>query len=93
MCVIAAPPFDSASAPALTADPKDDPILYTALLANADLLISDDKHLVPDGHEVGWEHGDRRVVALRFHTLASERLDEVDWEEIDGSWLTIAHGP
>jgi predicted nucleic acid-binding protein len=40
--------------PTLTADPKDDPILYTALLADADLLISSDKHLVPDKKEELW---------------------------------------
>lgn len=92
VCVVAAPPFDPGSVPALTKDPKDDPILYTALTGNADLLIADDKHLVPDGHEEHWDHDDRTVVALRFNTLASERLNTLSWGEIDGSWLAIAHG-
>jgi len=91
VCVVAAPPFDPAGVPALTKDPKDDPILYTALLGSADLLIADDKHLVPDGHEERWHHDDRTVVALRFNTLVSERLNELRWGEIDGSWLGLAH--
>jgi hypothetical protein len=37
-----------ANLPMTEADRKDDPILYTALIADADLLIADDKHLVPD---------------------------------------------
>ena len=48
-CVIPAPPFADSAAPALTADPKDDPILYTAFVADVDLLISSDKHLPPTG--------------------------------------------
>ncbi len=42
VCVVAAPAFDPADVPVLTADRKDDPILYTALVADADLLIADD---------------------------------------------------
>jgi predicted nucleic acid-binding protein len=91
VCVIGAPAFDPAKVPVLTTDRKDDPILYTALIAEADLLISDDKHLVPDGHEEPWEHEDRLVVALKFHTLAAERLGDLSWAEIDGSWLAVAH--
>jgi predicted nucleic acid-binding protein len=69
VCVIAAPPFPDSAVPALTADPKDDPILHTALLADADLLISSDKHLVPDRKEEFWEHGAGTVLALTFETL------------------------
>lgn len=64
--MIAAPPFADSAVPALTADPKDDPILYTALVADADL-------------------------ALTFETLLADHLGDVDWDEIDGSWLTLAH--
>jgi hypothetical protein len=56
VCVIAAPPFEDAEVPALTTDPKDDPILFTALAGGADLLISSDRHLVPDRQEELWEH-------------------------------------
>ena len=91
--VIGAPAFDPAKVPVLTTDRKDDPILYTALIGEADLLVSDDRHLVPDGHEEHWEHEDQIVVALKFHTLASERLNDLSRAEIDGSWLAVAHAP
>jgi predicted nucleic acid-binding protein len=91
VCVIAAPPFADSAVPALTADPKDDPILYTALVADADLLISSDKHLVPDRREELWEHEAGTVLALTFETLLADRLSEVDWDGIDGSWLALAY--
>lgn len=78
--------------PALTRDRKDDAVLYTALLADADLLVSDDKHLVPDRHEHHWEHDGHTVVAVTFDTLVSERLNAANLSEIDGSWLAVAHG-
>jgi len=84
VCAIGAPPFDQDAVPALTRDRKDDGILYTALLADADLLVSDDKHLVPDGHEHHWEHGGDTIVAVTFNTLVSERLDAASLSEIDG---------
>jgi predicted nucleic acid-binding protein len=91
VCVIAAPPFADSAVPALTADPKDDPILYTAFLADADLLISSDKHLVPDRKEELWEHEAGTVLALTFETLLADRLSGVDWDGIDGSWLALAY--
>jgi predicted nucleic acid-binding protein len=91
VCVVAAPPFADAAVPALTADPKDDPILYTALVADADLLISSDKHLVPDRKEELWEHEAGTVLALTFETLLADRLGRVDWDGIDGSWLSLAY--
>lgn len=91
LCVIPAPLFQEADVPVLTADPKDDPILYTALVAAADLLISGDKHLVPDKQQELWEHDGQTVLALTFETLLADRLDEVDWDQIDGSWLALAY--
>ena len=35
ICAAGSPPFDPRDAPALTRDPKDDPIVYTALLGDA----------------------------------------------------------
>ena len=92
VCAIGAPPFDQGAVPALTRDRKDDGILYTALLGDADLLVSDDKHLVPDRHEHHWEHDGNIVVAVTFDTLVSERFDAANLSEIDGSWLAVAHG-
>jgi predicted nucleic acid-binding protein len=91
VCVIAAPPFTDEDVPALTRDPKDDPILWSALAGDADLLISNDKHLVPDRKEKLWEHETGTVLALTFETLLADRLAEVDWDEIDGSWLALAY--
>ena len=51
ICVGGPAPFDAATAPAPTRDPADDAIVYTALLADADFLISDDRDIVPDGDE------------------------------------------
>jgi predicted nucleic acid-binding protein len=92
VCAIGAPPFDQDAVPALTRDREDDGILYTALLGDADLLVSDDKHLVPDRHEHHWEHDGHTVVAITFDTLVSERVDAANLSEIDGSWLAVAHG-
>lgn len=89
VCVIAAPPFADSDVPALTADPKDDPILYTALVADADLLISGDKHLVPNRKEELSEHEAGTVLALTFERLLFDRLGGVDWDQIDGSWLAL----
>jgi len=91
VCAIGVPSFDQDAVPALTQDPKDDSILYTALLGDADLLVSDDKHLVPDHRQHQWEHDGHTVVAITFDTLVSERLDAANLSEIDGSWLAAAH--
>jgi predicted nucleic acid-binding protein len=92
ICPAATPQFRLDGVPALTEDPKDDPILHTALIGDADLLISDDKHLVPNRREHLWEHGEDTVLALTFNTLLTERLDAAILTEIDGSWLAVAYG-
>jgi predicted nucleic acid-binding protein len=92
VCPVGAPPFRLDSVPPLTQDPKDDPVLYTALIGDADLLISDDRHLVPDRHEHIWEHDDHAVVAVTFNSLVEERLDPANLGEIGGSWLAVAYG-
>ncbi|MBW8060682.1 MAG: PIN domain-containing protein [Solirubrobacterales bacterium] len=92
VCVVGAPTFNPSTVPTLTQDRKDDAILYTALIGDADLLISDDKHWIPDRHEHVWEQDDRVVVAITFDTLVNERLDAANLSEIDGSWLAVAYG-
>jgi hypothetical protein len=66
ICVGGPAPFDRATGPTLTRDPTDDAIVYTALLADAAFLISDDRDIVPDGDEHTYEHGGHRVLAVRF---------------------------
>jgi hypothetical protein len=50
-----------------------------------------DKHLVHDKKEEFWEHEAGTVLALTFETLLADRLGGVDWDGIDGSWLTLAY--
>lgn len=91
ICTVAGPKLDNRRVPPLTPDPKDDPILFGALLGDVDLLISDDKHLVPDQREHHWEYDGHSLTAITFDTLVEERLSDVDFAEIEGSWLRIAH--
>ena len=93
VCVAAEPVFDPADVPALTTDPDDDLIVWTALRGGADLLVSDDRDVVPD-HADGarfFEHGERSVLAVRFGYLVGNHLDGVDWEQIDGALLAQVH--
>jgi hypothetical protein len=89
ICVRGPAPFDPATAPALTRDPADDAIVYTALLADADFLVSDDRDIVPAGDERIYEHGDHRALAVRFGHFVREyfRPAELDWGAIDGTML------
>jgi hypothetical protein len=57
----------------------------------ADLLISADRHLVPDRKEELWKHEAGTVLALTFEILRDDRLSEVAWDEIEGSWLALAY--
>jgi hypothetical protein len=89
VCVAAEASFDPADVPALTADPDDDLIVWTALSGGADLLISDDKHVVPDEADGSrsYADGDSTVLAVRFGYLVHNYLDEVEWSRVDGRML------
>jgi hypothetical protein len=89
VCVAAEASFDPADVPALTPDPNDDLIVWSALSGGADLLISDDKHVVPDdaAGSRSYADGDRTVLAVRFGFLVDNYLDEVAWSRIDGRML------
>lgn len=92
ICAAGAPPIDPREEiPMLTSDPQDDPIVFAALRADVDLLISDDRrHIVPDGRSHTYEHGDLHVLAVTFDALVADHLD-VAWPEVDGSWLAVAY--
>lgn len=92
VCAAGCPPFDPLVSPALTSDRKDDPIVYTALRARCDLLISDDRHIVPDRRAHLYEHGGASVLAVSFDHLLREHFpsDDVDFDAIDGRWLATA---
>jgi hypothetical protein len=92
ICAVAAPPFRPTDLPALTRDPEGDPIVYGALLAGCDILISDDKDIVPDGIEQQYEHGEHRLRAVRFGRFIAEVFEPTDFprSEVDGGWLLDA---
>jgi predicted nucleic acid-binding protein len=93
ICAVGPAPFDSGEAPALTRDPKDDPIVYGALLAGSDFLVSDDRqHIVPDGVDREYEHGEHRLRAMTFGRFVHECFEPADfpWREVDGAWLREA---
>lgn len=89
ICVAAEPVFDPGAVPGLTTDPDDDLIVWTALSAGADLLISDDRDVVPDDADGSrlFKHGENSVLAVRFGYLVNNQLHGVDWEQIDGTLL------
>jgi predicted nucleic acid-binding protein len=94
MCVGGPPPFDPATAPALTRDRADDAIVYTALLSDADFLISDDRDVVPEAEERAYRHGEHTVVAVPFGRFIREHFTPVDldWRAIDGTMLSSVLG-
>ena len=93
ICVTASPPFDPPQAPILTRDRQDDPIVYTALLAEADYLISDDRDIVPDRREHHYEHEGHHVLAVTFNRFLAIHFEptNLDWAVIDGGWLRHAY--
>jgi predicted nucleic acid-binding protein len=92
-CVLGVQPFAGDDVPLFTRDRTDDPIVYTALLGEADLLISDDRDIVPDGAEPTYEHEDRSVRAVTFGYMMREALHDIDLEGIDGGALAQAYAP
>lgn len=92
ICAVGAPVFQPADAPSLTRDPEDDPIVYGALLADCDLLISDDKDIVPDGTRQDYEHGEHRLRAVTFGHFIRQVFEPSDfaWSGVDGAWLREA---
>ena len=91
ICVAAPPPVPPDQIPAFTADPDDDPIVFGALLAGVDHLVSDDrKHVVPKGEPHEYEHEDHRLLAVTFSYLVSDLMPAIDWDEIEGALLAEA---
>jgi predicted nucleic acid-binding protein len=92
VCVAESPSFNQADIPPFTRDRKDDPIVYTALLGEADYLISDDRDIVPDCSEHIYEHDEHQVLAVTFNRLVTTYFEpaDLDWGAIDGRWLRFA---
>jgi predicted nucleic acid-binding protein len=95
ICVAGPSPFDPTKAPALTRDPTDDPIVFSALLAGSDFLISDDRDIVPNGTEHDYEHGEHRLRAVTFGHFINHHFepDDFPWPLINGRWLLHALRP
>lgn len=96
VCVDMTENFDPDLIPAYTRDRKDDPVIHTALLADATWLIADDKkHISTDlagVTEYRLPESDRRVCALTFSRFL-EHLTDVDLDEVDPSLIEIAFSP
>lgn len=92
ICVVGPTPFTADDVPTLTPDKKDDPIVYGALLADADYLISDDRHIVPDQNEHTYGHEAHRTLAVTFNRFAQTymRPQPFDWDGVDPGVLTDA---
>jgi predicted nucleic acid-binding protein len=82
--------------PAYTTDRNDDPVIHTALLADATWLIADDKkHISTDPAgitEYQLPDGDRHVSALTFSRFL-DHLTDVDLDDIDPSLIETAFRP
>jgi predicted nucleic acid-binding protein len=88
--------FNPALIPAYTADRKDDPVIHTALLADATWLIADDtKHICtqPEGiTEYRLQGTDRHVSAVTFSRFL-DHLADIDLDHVDPRLLEVAFRP
>ncbi|HEX3518122.1 MAG TPA: PIN domain-containing protein [Solirubrobacteraceae bacterium] len=93
-CVEVTDDFDPELIPVYTADRKDDPVIHTALLADATWLIADDtKHIStqPEGiTEYRLPGADRRVSAVTFSRFL-DHLADVDLDQVDPGLLGVAY--
>lgn len=93
VCVDMTEEFDPELIPSYTSDRKDDPVVHTALLADASWLIADDtKHICtqPGGStEYQLPGTDRRISAVTFGRFL-EHLSDIDLDQVDPSLLEVA---
>ncbi len=88
--------FDPELIPAYTPDRKDDPVIHTALLADASWLIADDtKHICTQSEgttEYQLPGTDRRVSAVTFSRFL-DHLSDIDLDHVDPGLLEVAFRP
>lgn len=88
--------FDPTKIPTYTTDRDDDPVIHTALLANATWLVADDrKHIAttPDSAtEYQLPGSDRRVSAITFSRFVEHVID-IDLAGIDPALIALAFRP
>jgi hypothetical protein len=96
VCAEVTEDFDPELIPAYTPDRKDDPVIHTALLADASWLIADDtKHICtqPEGTtEYQLPGTDRRVSAVTFSRFL-DHLSDIDLDHVDPGLLEVAFRP
>jgi predicted nucleic acid-binding protein len=96
VCVDVTEDFDPQLIPAYTSDRNDDPVVHTALLADAAWLIADDtKHICtqPDGvTEYELQGTGRRIGALTFSCFL-HHLSDIDLDHVDPGLLELAFRP
>jgi PIN domain len=96
VCADTTDDFDPAAIPRYTADRNDDPVVHTALLANATWLIADDrKHISTDPDRITEYHlpgSGRHVSAITFSRFL-DHLTEVDLDHIDPTLIADAFAP
>lgn len=96
VCVDVTEDFDPELIPSYTSDRKDDPVIHTALLADATWLIADDtKHICTQSEgatEYQLPGTDRRVSAVTFSRFL-DHLTDIDLDRVDPSLLEVAFRP
>jgi predicted nucleic acid-binding protein len=96
VCVDVTEDFDPGLIPAYTSDRKDDPVIHTALLADATWLIADDTKHICTQPESATEYQlpgtDRRVSAVTFSRFL-DHLSDVDLDQVDPGLLEAALRP
>lgn len=96
LCVETTDDFDPDLIPTYTTDRNDDPVIHTALLADATWLIADDtKHICTQPQaitEYRLPGTDRRVNAVTFSRFL-DHLADVDLDHVDPTLLQIVLQP
>jgi predicted nucleic acid-binding protein len=96
VCAEVTDDFDPELIPAYTTDRSDDPVIHTALLADATWLIADDtKHICTQPEnitEYRLPSTDRRVSAVTFSRFL-DHLADVDLDHVDPTLLQLAFQP
>lgn len=93
VCVYVTEDFDPELIPAYTSDRNDDPVIHTALLADATWLIADDMKHICTQREGATDYQlpgtDRGVSAVTFSRFL-DHLSDIDLDQVDPSLLEVA---
>lgn len=73
ICVAAAAPCAESETPSLTGDPTHDRIVFSGLVAGVDLMVSDERTVVPNNEFQLYRHGGHELLAITFQNLVAHR--------------------